>query len=149
MHYVRFIAAFLVYAIVDVAWNVSPIATGMYERLHESSGSNAIFDRFGKEPDTWGAGEPLAVMVFFLLIAFANSYLAIEPAVKENNLLKAVKNSFALGCAAYATYIVPIFLAFSMWPPILIPIDILIGGLLSLITSTAVTYVTLRRKAAA
>ena len=38
MHFPRFIAAFLVYAIVDIAWNVSPIAVGMYERLHEASG---------------------------------------------------------------------------------------------------------------
>lgn len=53
-------------------------------------------------------------------------------------------NSFVLGCAAYATYIVPIFLAISTWPGILVPIDILIGGLLSLLTSTIVTYAALR-----
>ena len=80
-----------------------------------------------------------------MLIAFANSYLAIEPAVKEKNLLKAVRNSFVLGCAASATYIVPILLMLPTWPTILVPIDILIGGLLSLITSTVVTYVALRR----
>ena len=65
--------------------------------------------------------------------------------MKEKNLLKAVKNSFVLGCAAYATYIVPIFLMLSTWPTLLVPVDILIGGLLSLITSMAVTYVTLLR----
>ena len=30
MHYVGFIAAFLVYTIIDVGWNVSPMAVGMY-----------------------------------------------------------------------------------------------------------------------
>ena len=145
--YVRFIAAFLVYTIIDVGWNISPIAVGMYERFHESSGSNVIIDQFAR--DALGAAQGLAVLVFFLLIALANSYLAIEPAVKENNLLKAVKNSFVLGCAAYATYIVPIYLLWDMWPWALVPIDILIGGLLSLITSTSITYVVLRRKAAA
>ena len=50
-----------------------------------------------------------------------------------------MKNSFVLGCAAYATYIIPIYLNISTWPTALIPIDILIGGLLSLITSTVVT----------
>lgn len=145
MHYIRFIAAFLLYAIIDVAWNVSPIATGMYENLHESSGSKEILDTFGKQMDTWGGGEILALLAFFLLIAFGNSYLAIEPAVKQKSLSVAVRNSFVLGCAAYATYIVPIFVTFATWPGILVPVDILIGGLLSLITSTVITYVTLRR----
>ena len=90
----------------------------------------------------------LALLAFLGLIALANSYLAIEPALRENSLARAMKNSFVLGCAAYATYIVPIFLILSTWPGVLVPIDILIGGILSLITSTAVTYVTLRRRAA-
>ena len=147
MH-IRFIAAFLVYAVVDIVWNVSPIAVGMYERLHEASGSDALLDAYGKQMDTWGGVEILALLAFFLLIAFANTYLAIEPAVRERNLGKAARNSFALGCAAYATYIAPIFVTFSGWPAALVPIDILIGGLLSLITSTVVTYVTLRRSRA-
>ncbi len=148
MQYARLAAAVLVYAVIDVAWNISPIATGMYERLHESSGSEAIFDAFGKEISTWGGGELLSFLVFVLLIGLANSVLAIEPAVRENDLRKAARNSFVLGCAAYATYIVPVFLTFAMWPAILVPVDILIGGLLSLVTSTAVTYVAIRRNRA-
>ena len=147
MQYVRFVAAFLTYTIIDVGWNISPIARGMYESLYEASGNDVLLDRFGRQMDTWGGAEILALLVFLSLIAFANSYLAIEPAVKEKNLLKAVKNSFVLGCAAYATYIVPIFLMLSTWPTILVPVDILIGGMLSLTTSTVVTYVTLRREA--
>ena len=143
---IRFIAAFLVYAVIDVAWNVSPIALGMYERLHEASGSDVILDAYRK--DAWGWIEVPSVLVFFALIAFANARFAIEPAVKERNLGIAVRNSFALGCAAYATYIVPVFITFAKWPAALVPIDILIGGLLSLITSTVVTYVVLRRSRA-
>ena len=96
--------------------------------------------------DTWGGGEILALLAFLLLIAFGNSYLAIEPAIKQNSLIVAVRNSFVLGCAAYATYIVPVFLMFAAWPGILVPIDILIGGILSLITSTVITYIALRRR---
>ncbi len=144
MQYVRFIAAFVVYTVIDVGWNLSPIAQGMYERLYEASGNDAMFDRFGKEPETWGGGEILALLAFLLLIAFANSRLAIEPAVKANNIRIAIQHSFVLGCAAYATYIVPIFLMISTWPSVLVPVDIIIGGLLSLITSTVVTYATLR-----
>ena len=145
MRFIRFIAAFLVYVIIDVGWNVSPIARNMYESLYEASGTDALFDSFGKQMDTWGGTEMLALLAFFLLIALGNSYLAIEPAVKEKNLRKAMLNSFVLGCAAYATYIVPVFVMISNWPSALVPIDILIGGLLSLITSTVITYVTLRR----
>ena len=146
MQYVRFIAAFLVYTVIDVGWNLSPIARNMYESLYEASGNNTLFDSFGKQMDTWGGGEILSLLAFLLLIAFANSYLAIEPALRENSLRRAIQNSFVLGCAAYATYIVPIFLMLSTWPSILVPIDILIGGLLSLITSGIVTGVTLRMK---
>ena len=148
MHFPRFIAAFLVYAIIDIGWNVSPIARAMYENLYEASGNDALFDAFGKQMDTWGGVELLALLAFFLLIAFANYYLAIQPAVRENSLGVAVRNSFALGCAAYATYIAPVFVTFSTWPALLVPVDILIGGLLSLITSTSVTYVALRRRRA-
>lgn len=139
MKYVRFIAAFLIYTIIDVGWNLSPIATGMYERLYEASGNKEMFDAYGRQMDTWGGVEIIAILAFLLLIAFGNSYLAIEPALKEGSLLRAAKNSFVLGCAAYATYIIPIYLQISTWPAALIPIDILIGGLLSLITSTVVT----------
>ncbi len=145
MHYPRFIAAFLVYAIVDIVWNISPIARGMYESLYEASGNDALLDAYGKQMDTWGGVELLALLAFFLLIAFANYYLAIQPAIRENRLGTAMRNSFALGCAAYATYIAPIFVTFSTWPAVLVPVDILIGGLLSLITSTVVTAVALRR----
>lgn len=144
MGIIRFIAAFVIYTVIDVGWNLSPLARGMYESLYEASGNDAMFSAYGKQPDTWGGAEFAAMLVFLLLIALANSRLAIEPAVREISLRKAMLNSFVLGCAAYATYIVPIFLAISTWPGILVPIDILIGGLLSLLTSTIVTYPALR-----
>ena len=139
MKYIRFIAAFLIYTIIDVGWNLSPIATGMYKSIHDPSGHTEVLDLYGRQMDTWGGVEILSLLAFLLLIAFANSYLAIEPALKEGSLLRAVKNSFVLGCAAYATYIVPLYVMFSTMSAILVPIDILIGGLLSLITSTVVT----------
>ena len=110
MHYVRFLAAFVVYAVIDIGWNVSPIATGMYERLYDASGNDVLLDEFGRQPETWGAAQGLALLAFLGLIALANAYLAIEPALRENSLQRAMKNSFVLGCASYATYIVPIFL---------------------------------------
>ncbi len=146
MQYLRFIAAFLVYTIIDVGWNLSPIATGMYESLYEASGHDKMLDAYGREALLGSGGEILALLAFLLLIAFANSYLAIEPAVRENSLLKAAKNAFVLGIAAYATYIVPIFLMIKTVPGVLVPIDILIGGLLSLVTSTVVVAVTFRLK---
>ena len=98
MPFLRFIAAFLVYAIIDIGWNVTPIARGMYDRLHETAGTDRLFDTFGKEMNTWAAPEFIALLVFLALIAWANHCLAIEPGVKENDLGKAMRNSFLLGC---------------------------------------------------
>ena len=113
----------------------------MHARLHEASGNDWSF---GKPMDTWGSIEIVALLVFFALIALANSQLAIAPAIRERNLRRAMQNGFLLGCAAYATYSVPIFAAIANWPAALIPIDILTGGLLSLATSTIVAWWALR-----
>ena len=143
---VRFIAAFLIYAVIDIVWNFLPPVLSMYKSLHAASGSP--LEAIRKMPDAWGVAEGLSLLVFFLLIAFANSYFAVEPAIRENSLFKAMKNSVILGCAAYATYIVPTVLMIANWPSILVPIDIIIGGCLSLITSTAITAVALRMRKA-
>ena len=49
MHYVRFLAAFVVYTVIDVGWNASPIAMRMYESLYEASGNDEFLDRFGRQ----------------------------------------------------------------------------------------------------
>ena len=143
MAFLRFLFATIIYTVIDVGWNMSPPAVNMYAALHQASGNDWSF---GKPMETWGGVELVGLVVFLLLIGFGNSHLAIEPALRERKLSRAMKNSFVLGCAAYATYIVPTFLAIANWPSILIPIDILIGGLLSLITSTVVTSISLRKK---
>lgn len=141
MQFVRFIAAFIIYAVIDIAWNFSPIAVGMYARFHEASGS-PLSDI--QRDSLNSIGFLFAGIIFFALIAYANSRFAIEPALRERSIRLAMVNSAVLGCAAYATYIVPVFLIIRDWPGALVPIDIIIGGLLSLITSTIVTAVALR-----
>lgn len=141
MQFVRFIAAFIIYAVIDIAWNFSPIAVGMYARFHEASGS-PLSDI--QRDNLNSIGFVIAGIVFFALIAYANSRFAIEPALRERSIRLAMVNSAVLGCAAYATYIVPVFLIIRDWPGALVPIDIIIGGLLSLITSTIVAAVALR-----
>ena len=141
IQFVRFIAAFIIYAVIDIAWNFSPIAVGMYARFHEASGS-PLSDI--QRDNLNSIGFVIAGIVFFALIAYANSRFAIEPAIRERSVRLAMVNSAVLGCAAYATYIVPVFLIIRDWPGALVPIDIIIGGLLSLITSTIVTAVALR-----
>ena len=140
---VRFVAAFLTYAVIDVVWHMFPFVNAMYVSLREASGLGSDWS-FGKEMSTWGGVEFVALLVFFLLIGLANSHLAIEPALRDNSLRKAMLNSFILGCGAYATYSVPIFVMIAKWPVPLVPIDIIIGGCLSLATSTIVTAVALR-----
>ena len=141
MQFVRFIAAFIIYAVIDIAWNFSPIAVGMYARFHEASGS-PLSDI--QRDNLNSIGFVIAGIIFFALIAYANSRFAIEPAIRERSVRLAMVNSAVLGGAAYATYIVPVFLIIRDWPGALVPIDIIIGGLLSLITSTIVAAVALR-----
>ncbi len=142
MRLVRFAAAFVIYTVVDVVWNILPFVQSMYESLHAASGNDRSI--YGKQIETWGGMEMLSLLIFFLLIALANSHLVIEPAVREGSVRKAVIGGFVLGCGAYATYIVPTFVATANWPVVLVPIDIIIGGTLSLITSTAVVALSLR-----
>ena len=80
--FVRFIAAFLTYAIIDIVWHLFPFVTAMYVNLREASGLGNEWS-FGKEMDTWGGFEFLALLVFFLLMGLANSHLAIEPALRK------------------------------------------------------------------
>ena len=49
MQYVRSLAAFVVYTVIDVGWNASPIARGMYERLYEANRYDALLNRFGTQ----------------------------------------------------------------------------------------------------
>ena len=137
---IRIIAAILVYAVIDIIWNILPPVMSMYESLHAASGSPLAEIR--RESFDFSLG--IAVLAFFILIGFANAYLAIEPALQEKSLSRAMKNSIVLGLAAYATYIVPNYMMVGNWPFILVPIDIIIGGFLSLITSTIVTAVAMR-----
>ena len=106
IQFVRFIAAFIIYAVIDIAWNFSPIAVGMYARFHEASGS-PLSDI--QRDNLNGIGFIIAGIIFFALIAYANSRFAIEPAIRERSIRLAMVNSAVLGCAAYATYIVPVF----------------------------------------
>ena len=49
MQYVRFLAAFVVYTVIDVGWNASPIAMGMYESLYEANRYDAPLSQFGTQ----------------------------------------------------------------------------------------------------
>ena len=142
---IRIIAAILLYAIIDIIWNILPPVMGMYASLHAASGSP--INEIAKMPQTdWGMPDLLGVLAFFILIGAANAYLAIEPAIKQNSLARAMKNSALLGAAAYATYIAPLHMTIKGWPGILVPIDILIGLGLSLITSTIITAIALNMR---
>ena len=49
MQYVRFLAAFVVYTVIDVGWNASPITRGMYECLYEANRYDAPLSHFGTQ----------------------------------------------------------------------------------------------------
>ena len=65
MRFLRFLFATVIYIVIDVGWNFSPVARGMYARLHEASGNDWSY---GKQIETWGGVEVVGLIVFFLLM---------------------------------------------------------------------------------
>ena len=49
MQYVSFLAAFVVYTVIDVGWNASPIAMRMYESLYEANRYDPPFSQSGTQ----------------------------------------------------------------------------------------------------
>lgn len=133
--------ASIIYAVIDIGWNV--LVMPMYAAIYGAYGGDRSFVResFAEA----GIAGAIGILVFFVLLGAANVQFAVTPGVEARSVRKAIKNAFLLGCAAYATYIVPIYLMISGTPSILIPIDILIGGGLSVATSAIVTAIALRR----
>ena len=56
MQYVRFLAAFVVYTVIDVGWNISSIARGMYESLYEATGNDSTALRFDRQERVYHNG---------------------------------------------------------------------------------------------
>ncbi len=135
-----FIAATLFYTVIDLVWNFAIATPFIYNPLHASTGSDVNL----RTMPELGFGGIIALLAFLLLIGYANTHFVIMPAIKARNVTKALMNSFLLGCTAYATYIVPVYATINNWPLILVPFDIIIGGLLSLATSGVITAAYLR-----
>ena len=140
--FIHFIKASILYAIIDIAWNFGP-GLPIQGAIHRANGTDLSFMR---SLTSWGGAEIIALVVFFLLIGYANARLAIVPGIEARSVRVAVKRSFVLGCAAYATYAAPIFVMINNWPFILVPFDILVGGGLSVATSAIITALALRRQ---
>ena len=131
----------IVYGVIDILWNIGP-GRIMYEVIHANNGTDLSFQKAFTDI---GASEGISFLVFFILIALANVQFVIVPAIKARSVGKAAFSGFLLGCAAYATYIIPIYGMVKTWPLILVPIDIFIGGMLSLVTASIIVAVRLRQ----
>ena len=136
-----FILASAIYAIIDILWNFLIAFPFLYDPIHQANGTDLSFQRALPEAGILGI---VGIVAFFLLIGYANARFAIAPALESRSVGKAALNGFILGCAAYATFAAPFYLQVDTWPFVLVPIDILIGGFLSVATSGIITAIVLR-----
>ena len=82
----------------------------------------------------------LAGLLFYLIYAFALSYLIIFDGIKNPKTKAVLIRAFVLGLAAYSTFDLTGEAVFKNWPSIVSIIDISWGSILTVAT----TFVTLR-----
>ncbi len=82
----------------------------------------------------------LAALLFYLIYAFALSYLIIFDGIKNPKTKVVLIRAFVLGLAAYSTFDLTGEAVFKNWPSIVSIIDIIWGSLLTVTT----TYITLK-----
>ena len=82
----------------------------------------------------------LAALLFYLIYAFALSYLIIFDGIKNPKTKGVLIRAFVLGLAAYSTFDLTGEAVFKNWPSMVSIIDIIWGSLLTVTT----TYITLK-----
>ena len=130
-----FIVTFLIYFVIDVAYN---LAIGM-DIDHYYFSQSGVLAALNTQP-----AYPATFLIFFILISYANVRLVIIPAIAKNSVKESAISGFVLGLTAYATMALPMLWQIKGFPFQLTIIHILSGGLLSLITASLTTYVHLK-----
>ena len=123
--------AFLIYTIIDFFYQFT-IGLKLDGWILQQAGISTIFNEQPAYIST--------ILLFFILIAYANLVLVIEPSIEKKNISRAFYHGFLLGITAYATYSLPQLWLIKNYPPLLSPIHILSGGIFSFFTSGITTW---------
>ena len=136
LYLIAYLIAFFIYAFVDSLYQLViglKIDAFFYKR-------QGIQDIYNTKPQYL-----YLILVFFILIAYANLVLSILPAIKKKNIFIALHNGFTLGIVAYATFAFPLAWSIKNYPIALAFIHVFTGGLFSLITSGLTTWIYLKK----
>lgn len=76
-----------------------------------------------------------AGLLFYLIYAFALTYLVIIPSLKEKKINKALIKAGVLGIAAYSTFDLSGEAVFKNWPTFISLIDISWGAIITILTT--------------
>ena len=133
----KYIIAFLVYVIVDSAYQVI-MGLKIDSFFLAQAGIKDIYYTVPK--------HLYLIAVFFVIIAIANVRLVVERAIEKKNVKMALKDGFLLGVVAYATFALPLVWGIKDYPLMLAVIHIVGGGFFSLCTSGITTWLLLRKK---
>ena len=125
--------AFLVYIIVDIAYNLI-IGFKIDRILLENAG---ILEHYAETPR-----YPILLLLFFIVIALANVELVIKHALKNNvNIKYAIWGGFLLGITAYATLSFAATWSIKNYPLAFAGIHPLGGGIFCAVTSGITTKI--------
>lgn len=121
-----YILSLIIFLSIDAVWLFSTSAFYKTKLGH----------LFAETPNFVPAG------IFYLLYIAGLLYFVINPVLKSGgDIKKVIFPAFFFGVITYATYDLTNHATMKEWPAIVTCIDILWGGLLTVLTSVAVVYI--------
>ncbi|WP_372707511.1 DUF2177 family protein [Brevundimonas sp.] len=122
---IKYVAAYLgaglTFAVLDAVW-----LTTMTDRLYKPVLGPILADK----PDM------KAAVAFYLIFIFGTVFLAIAPALKDGNWMRAAISGAVLGFVAYATYDLTNQATLNVWSLKLTLIDMAWGTTLTTVSAT-------------
>lgn len=122
-----YILTLIVFLIVDLTW-LGFIAKGIY---------NKYLGGFLSDNVNW-----TAAIIFYFMYVIGILLFVVYPAINKDSVWHAVIMGALFGILAYATYDLTNLATLKAWPVQIVIIDIIWGGVLTLIVSLSGFYIT-------
>ena len=125
----HFAVSFMVFIAVDLVW-LGFIAKNLY--------ANALGHLMSSKVN-W-----TAALIFYVLFVIGLLYFVIEPALRDQNMIRLIISAALFGFMTYATYDLTNLATLKEWPLYITLIDLAWGTTLSTVVSL-ISYIILRR----
>ncbi len=122
-----YLLTLIVFLIVDLTW-LGFIAKGVY---------NKYLGGFLSDNVNW-----TAAIIFYFIYVIGILIFAVYPAISKDSVWHAISMGAIFGIIAYATYDLTNLATLKAWPIQIVIIDMIWGGVLTLIVSLSGFYIT-------